>query len=51
MKKLKMILAKSFNRGTRYATLSDIQGRKSGGVRDANKVDWYVSDHRGTGHH
>jgi hypothetical protein len=40
MKTLKKLITPYLTRGTAYATLVDIKGRKSGGVRDGNKVDW-----------
>jgi hypothetical protein len=40
MKTLKMLFTLCFGSSTCYAKLSDIKGQKSGGVRDANKVDW-----------
>lgn len=40
MKKLINIIRWRFAKSTCYANCSDIMGRKSGGVRDNNKVDW-----------
>jgi hypothetical protein len=40
MKKLLQLIRQHFTGSTRYANGSDILGRKSGGERDANKVDW-----------
>jgi hypothetical protein len=42
MKKLLQIIRQQLTGSTRYANPSDILGRKSGGTRDSNKVDWYA---------
>ena len=49
MKLVKKLISSLFASSTRYAKLSDIKGRKSGGVRDSNKVDWRAQDHTGAG--
>ena len=40
MKILKMMFTMCFGKRSSYAKLTDIKGNKSGGTRDANKVDW-----------
>lgn len=40
MKILNKLITKHLGQGSPYATLADIKGLKSGGVRDGNKVDW-----------
>jgi hypothetical protein len=40
MKTLKKMLVKLFAQKCVYARSSDIKGRKSGGARDGNGVDW-----------
>ena len=44
--KMKTLLnmIRRFYGSTRYAKCSDILGNKSGGVRDANKVDWKLAN-------
>ena len=48
MKKLLQLIRQHLTGSTRYANPSDILGRKSGGVRDTNKVDWKTDKNNDT---
>ena len=48
MKKLLQLIRQHLPGSTRYANPSDILGRKSGGVRDTNKVDWKTDKNNDT---
>jgi hypothetical protein len=40
---MKQLIKRILGKVQVHASLADIKGQKSGGVRDANKVDWRAS--------
>jgi len=40
---MKQLIKRIIGKARVHASLADIKGQKSGGVRDGNKVDWRAS--------
>lgn len=41
---MKLLIRRILGKVQAHASLADIKGQKSGGVRDGNKVDWRASN-------